>query len=100
MSIYRMNLRFNLEIPREHRAAEHLKQLGTSRNRFAVDAVIAALETRDLESILRSILQDELQNVALTTPSAALEATTPEALTAEEQTQNRQNILEALAMFG
>lgn len=95
MSIYRMNLRFNLEIPNERRAAEHLKQLGTSKNRFVVDAVISALESRDQESMLRRILQDEL----LAAPPAVLEPAKPEALTAEEQAQNRQNILEALAMF-
>lgn len=99
MSIYRMNLRFNLEIPNERRAAEHLKQLGTSKNRFVVDAVISALESRDQESMLRRILQDELQNIALAAPSAVLEPAKPEALTAEEQAQNRQNILDALAMF-
>lgn len=49
--------------------------------------------------MLRRILQDELQNVALAAPPAVLEPAKPEALTAEEQAQNRQNILEALAMF-
>ena len=100
MSTYRMNLRFNLELPRERRAAECLKQLGTSRNRFVVDAVIAELESRDRESMLRRILQDELQNVAFTTPSAVPEAPKPEALTVEEQAQNAQNILEDLSLFG
>lgn len=100
MSTYRMNLRFNLELPRERRAAECLKQLGTSRNRFVVDAVIAELESRDQESMLHRILQDELQNVAFTTPSAVPEAPKPEALTVEEQAQNAQNILEDLSLFG
>lgn len=100
MSTYRMNLRFNLELPRERRAAECLKQLGTSRNRFVVDAVIAELESRDQESMLRRILQDELQNVAFIAPSAAPEAPKPEALTAEEKKQNAQNILEDLSLFG
>jgi len=100
MSSYRMNLRFNLELPRERRAAEFLKQLGTSRNRFVVDAVIAELESRDQESMLRRILQDELQNVAFITPSCVPEAPKPEALTAEEEKQNAQNILEDLSLFG
>ncbi len=100
MSSYRMNLRFNLELPRERGAAEFLKQLGTSRNRFVVDAVIAELESRDQESMLRRILQDELQNVAFITPSCVPEAPKPEALTAEEEKQNAQNILEDLSLFG
>ena len=100
MSSYRMNLRFNLELPRERRAAEFLKQLGTSRNRFVVDAVIAELESRDQESMLRRILQDELQNVAVAAPPVALESPKPEALTVEEQAQNAQNILEDLSLFG
>lgn len=95
MSSYRMNVRFNLELPRERRAAECLKQLGTSRNRFVVDAVIA-----ELESMLRRILQDELQNVAVAAPPVALESPKPEALTAEEEKQNAQNILEDLSLFG
>lgn len=100
MSSYRMNIRFNLELPRERRAADCLKQLGTSRNRFVVDAVIAELESRDQESMLRRILQDELQNVAFVAPSAALESPKPEALTADEEKQNAQNILEDLSLFG
>ena len=100
MSNYRMNVRFNLELPRERRAAECLKRLGTSRNRFVVDAVIAELESRDQESMLRRILQDELQNVAFITPSCVPEAPKPEALTVEEQAQNAQNILEDLSLFG
>ena len=100
MSTYRMNLRFNLELPRERGAAEFLKQLGTSRNRFVVDAVIAELESRDRESMLRRILQDELQNVAVTAPPVALESPKPEALTVEEEKQNAQNILEDLSLFG
>lgn len=100
MSTYRMNLRFNLELPRERRAAECLKQLGTSRNRFVVDAVIAELESRDQESMLRRILQDELQNVAVAAPPVAPESPKPEALTAEEEKQNAQNILEDLSLFG
>ena len=99
---YRVNLRLNLEDPREKAAAEYLEQIARdgkqSRNRFLVDLLLAKLEnSRDftLEDVQR-VVRQELQSVSLA-PRPTEQA--PE-LTAREQEENARNVLEDLEMFG
>ena len=97
-----MNLRLNLDDPREKAAAEYLELISRdgklSRNRFLVDLLLAKLEnSRDftLEDVQR-VVRQELQSVSLA-PRPTEQA--PE-LTAREQEENARNVLEDLEMFG
>ena len=103
MSDYRINVRFHNDVPTERKAAEHLKTLNKSRNKFIVDAVIAYINNETSDSVLleniRQIFREEVQAVAvISTPPTAVTVTTE--LTKEQEEENKRNILADLDMFG
>ena len=103
MSDYRINVRFHNDVPTERKAAEHLKTLKKSRNKFIVDAVIAYINNETSDSVLleniRQIFREEVQAVAvISTPPTAVTVTTE--LTKEQEEENKRNILADLDMFG
>ena len=103
MSDYRINVRFHNDVPAERKAAEHLKTLKKSRNKFIVDAVIAYINNETSESTLleniRQIFREEVQAVAVvSTPPTAVTVTTE--LTEEQKAENAKNVLADLEMFG
>jgi len=104
MSDYRINVRFHANVPAEQKAAEYLKALNKSRNKFIVDAVIAYMNKDNtnnevlLENI-RQIFREEVQTVAVvSTPPTAVTVTA--ALTEEQKAENEKNVLADLEMFG
>ena len=103
MSDYRINVRFHNDVTAERKAAEHLKTLKKSRNKFIVDAVIAYINNETSDSVLleniRQIFREEVQAVAvISTPPTAVTVTTE--LTKEQEEENKRNILADLDMFG
>ena len=103
MSDYRINVRFHNDVTAERKAAEHLKTLKKSRNKFIVDAVIAYINNETSDSTLleniRQIFREEVQAVAvISTPPTAVTVTTE--LTKEQEEENKRNILADLDMFG
>ncbi len=80
MKDYRINVRFRVDKPEEKAAAEYLKSLHASRNKFVVDAVIAHMDNCAAEKALleniRQIFREEVQYV----PAAAV---APEAFSTE-----------------
>ena len=103
MSDYRINVRFHEDIPAERKAAEHLKTLKKSRNKFIVDAVIAYMNNETSDSVLlqniRQIFREELQAVAVVSTPPTAVTVTPE-LTEEQEQVNKQIVLADLDMFG
>ena len=104
MSDYRINVRFHADVPAEKKAAEYLKNLNRSRNKFIVDAVIAYMnkESADNETLLESIRQifrEEVQTVAVVSALPTAVAVTAE-LTKEQKAENAKNVLADLEIFG
>ena len=104
MSKYRINVRFDLDKPKEAKAAQYLQALDKSRNAFMVTAVLNEMQRQTsassflLENI-RQVIREELQEVSLVAaPSAFLAAKTE--LTEEEQVENEKSVLDDLEMFG
>ena len=98
-NFYRLNLRFNLDNPRERKAVDYLKSLSetgaVSRNQFIVDAVISGIENTQpltIEDVQR-VVRKELEAVKITAPSF-----TEEVISDEEE--HELNILEDLELFG
>ena len=103
MSDYRINVRFHEDVPAERKAAEHLKTLKKSRNKFIVDTVITYMNNETSNSALleniRQIFREEVQAVAVvSTPPTAVTVTTE--LTKEQEKENKQIVLLVLDMFG
>ena len=109
MSVYRINLRFDLNDARERMAVEYLQQLPqrgkTTRNRFAVDALcayISRIEQDDkplLESI-RQMLREEIGSTSISPTIPAVQTVSTE-LTEEQKEENRRNVLQDLDdLFG
>ena len=94
---YRINVRFHFNNPKEKAAAEYLQSLqGKSRNRFAVEAITAAINKKQASTFsledIRSIFKEELQNASFV---SAGEHTISE----NEKIENMQNVLSDLDMF-
>ena len=103
MSDYRINVRFHNDVTAERKAAEHLKTLKKSRNKFIVDAVIAYINNETSDSTLleniRQIFREEVQAVAVVSPPPTAVTVTTE-LTEEQEEENKQIVLVDLDMFG
>ncbi len=104
MSDYRINVRFRADVPAEKEAAEYLKSLDKSRNKFIVNAVIAHMksDTERDEALLKNIRQifrEEVQAVAVVAPPPAAASVSLE-LTEEQQAENAASVLADLDMFG
>ena len=104
MSKYRINVRFDLDKPKEAKAAQYLQALDKSRNAFMVTAVLNEMQRQSsvngflLEDI-RQVIREELQEASIVAASSVFEQAQPE-LTEEQQAENEKSVLDALEMFG
>ena len=79
MSKYRINVRFDLDKPKEAKAAQYLQSLDKSRNAFMVTAVLNEMQRQSSAS--GGFLEDIRQ-------------------TEEQQAENAKSVLDDLEMFG
>ena len=104
MSKYRINVRFDLDNPKEAKAAQYLQALNKSRNAFMITAVLNEMQRQTsasgalLEDI-RQVIREELQEVSFVATSPVFERAQPE-LTEEQQAENEKSVLDDLEMFG
>ena len=104
MSKYRINVRFDLDKPKEAKAAQYLQALDKSRNAFMVTAILNEMQRQSsaggglLEDI-QQFIREELQEVSFAAASPAFEQAQPE-LTEEQQAENEKSVLDDLEMFG
>ena len=104
MSKYRINVRFDLDKPKEANAAQYLQSLDKSRNAFMVTAVLNEMQRQTstngvlLEDI-RQVIREELQEVSFAATPPVFEQVQPE-LTEEQQAENEKSVLDDLEMFG
>ena len=104
MSKYRINVRFDLDKPKEANAAQYLQALDKSRNAFMVTAILNEMQRQTstngilLEDI-RQVIREELQEVSFAAASSVFEQVQLE-LTEEQQTENEKSVLDDLEMFG
>lgn len=104
MSKYRINVRFDLDKPKEANAAQYLQSLDRSRNAFMVTAVLNEMQRQTstngvlLEDI-RQVIREELQEVPFVAASPVFEQVQLE-LTDEQQAENEKSVLDDLEMFG
>ena len=104
MSKYRINVRFDLDKPKEAKAAQYLQSLDKSRNAFIVAAVINEMQRQTSASSflledIRQVIREELQEVSFVAASPVFEQVQPE-LTEEQQAENEKSVLDDLEMFG
>ena len=104
MSKYRINVRFDLDKPKEAKAAQYLQSLDKSRNAFIVTAVLNEMQRQSSVSGLllddiRQVIREELQGVSFVAASPVFEQAQPE-LTEEQQAENEKSVLDDLEMFG
>lgn len=98
-NVYRLNVRFDLDVPEEHEVVEYLNAYdGKSRNRFIVSAVMDAIHRNDERDFtladIQMMFREELQAVSIASPAAPMGAS-------EEATENEvQNVLDTLEMLG
>ena len=104
MSKYRINVRFDLDKPKEAKAAQYLQSLDKSRNAFMVTAILNEMQRQSsasgvlLEDI-RQVIREELQEVSFAAAPPVFEQVQPE-LTEEQQAENEKSVLDDLEMFG
>lgn len=104
MSKYRINMRFDLDKPKEAKAAQYLQTLDKSRNAFIVTAVFNEIQRQTsanaiLLDDIRQVIREELQEVSFAAAPPAFEQVQPE-LTEEQQAENAKSVLDDLEMFG
>lgn len=104
MSKYRINVRFDLDKPKEANAAQYLQSLDRSRNAFMVTAVLNEMQRQTstngvlLEDI-RQVIREELQEVSFAVAPPVFGQIQP-GLTEEQQAENERSVLDDLEMFG
>ena len=103
MSKYRINVRFDLDKPKEAKAAQYLQSLDKSRNAFMVTAVLNEMQRQIstngvLLGDIRQVIREELE-VSFAAASPVFEQVQPE-LTEEQQAENEKSVLDDLEMFG
>ena len=104
MSKYRINVRFDLDKPKEAEAAQYLQLLDKSRNAFIVTAILNEMQRQSTsESVsleeIRQVIREELQEVSFVAAPSSFESVQTE-LTAEQQAENEKSVLNDLEMFG
>lgn len=104
MSKYRINVRFDLDKPKEAKAAQYLQSLDKSRNAFMVTAVLNEMQRQSSASVvlledIRQVIREELQEVSFAATSPVFEQVQPE-LTEDQQAENEKSVLDDLEMFG
>ena len=103
MSKYRINVRFDLDKPKEAKAAPYLQSLDKSRNAFMITAVLNEVQRQTSASSflwedIRRVIREELQEVSFAAAPPAFEQVQPE-LTEEQQAENEKSVLDDLEMF-
>ena len=104
MSKYRINVRFDLDKPKEAKAAQYLQSLDKSRNAFMVTAILNEMQRQSSASSflledIRQVIREELQEVSFAAAPPVFEQVQPE-LTEEQQAENEKSVLDDLEMFG
>lgn len=104
MSKYRINVRFDLDKPKEAKAAQYLQALDKSRNAFMITAVLNEVQRQSSASgvlldDIRQVIREELQEVSFVAASPVFEQVQLE-LTEEQQAENEKSVLDDLEMFG
>lgn len=104
MSKYRINVRFDLDKPKEANAAQYLQALNKSRNAFIVTAVLNEIQRQSSTSgilldDIRQVIREELQEASFVVASPVFEQVQPE-LTEEQEAENAKSVLDDLEMFG
>ena len=104
MSKYRINVRFDLDKPKEAKAAQYLQSLDKSRNAFMVTAVLNEMQRQSSASSflledIRRVIREELQEVSFAAAFPVFEQVQPK-LTEEQQVENEKSVLDDLEMFG
>lgn len=101
---YRINVRFRLNDEKQQLAADYLKSLRKSRNKFIVDTVIAKIESRDADEVLlqsiRQIFREEVQTISVVSPLQIPSSAAVTELTEEQKVENAKSVLSDLDMFG
>ena len=104
MSKYRINVRFDLDKPKEAKAAQYLQSLDKSRNAFMVTAILNEMQRQTsvngfLLDDIRQVIREELQEVSFVAASPVFEQVQPE-LTEDQQVENEKSVLDDLEVFG
>ena len=104
MSKYRINVRFDLDKPKEVKAAQYLQVLDKSRNDFMVTAVLNEMQRQSsvngfLLDDIRQVIREELQEVSFVAAPPVFEQVQPK-LTEDQQAENEKSVLDDLEMFG
>ena len=102
MNKYRINVRFDLDKPKEANAAQYLQALDKSRNAFMVTAVLNEMQRQTSGVLLddiRQVIREELQEMSFAAAPPVFEQVQPE-LTEEQQAENEKSVLDDLEMFG
>ena len=106
--IYRLNIRFDLTDESQRSIAERLQALDRKQygsiNKFIIAAIGKAFDSNDSSTLtaeeVRSIIREELQDVAFLSAQPSQTKTVQPTLTEEEQVANKQSVLNDLEMFG
>ena len=104
MSKYRINVRFDLDKPKEAKAAQYLQSLDKSRNAFVVTAVLNEMQRQSSASSflledIRRVIREELQEVSFAAALPVFEQVQPE-LTEEQEAENEKSVLDDLERCG
>ena len=105
--IYRLNIRFDLTDESQRSIAERLQALDRKQygsiNKVIVTAIGKAFDSNDSSTLtaeeVRSIIREELQDVAFISAQPSQTQTVQPTLTEEEQAANEQSVLNDLEMF-
>lgn len=106
--IYRLNIRFDLTDESQRSIAERLQALDRKQygsiNKFIVTAIGKAFDSNDSSALtaeeVRSIIREELQDIAFVSAQPPQVQVVQPILTEEEQAANEQSVLDDLEMFG
>ena len=106
--VYKMTVRFDLTDTRERALAEYMQTLDVkkyhSRNNFIIEALAEYVDLQSItreqhEEDIRNIIRDEMRACFAEANFALQPLSTTPALTAEQQEEAEQDILDDLKMF-
>lgn len=106
--VYKMTVRFDLTDARERALAEYMQTLDVkkyqSRNQFIIDALADYVDLQSItreqhEEDIRSIIREEMRVCFAEANFAPQSMTNAQALTAEQQEETEQDILDDLKLF-
>ena len=106
--VYKMTVRFDLTDARERALAEYMQTLDVkkyqSRNQFVLDAIADYVDLQSItreqhEEDIRNIIREEMRACFAEANFAPQSMTNALALTAEQQEETEQDILDDLKLF-